>query len=132
MGRLATLVCLLVIATPTPAATLRCGRWVVAEGDPASVLRRRCGAPTHAAQREVRQLRRHYPDAANCEEMTIGPDHRFGTQIECEPVDGGIDEYEIIPYEAWTYNFGPKRLMVEIEVSGGRIITIRKGGGYGY
>lgn len=130
MGRLAMLIGLCVITLPAPATTLRCGGSVIAEGDPTSALLRKCGAPMHAERHEMRRLVRRYP-AVDGEALVIGRTRRGGLLIQRERVYDGIEEYAITPYEIWTYNFGPERLMVEIEVSGGRIDSIRKGGGYG-
>jgi hypothetical protein len=107
MGRPVLLLCL--ILTATPAAALRCGTSVVSEGDSTLRLLERCGEPTQVERFEHQAPVKRYD-----------PLHeRYYTDYAAEP------------YEIWTYNFGPRRLITHIRVRHGKIERIDTGG-YGY
>lgn len=92
-----------------PAHALRCGNYLVAEGDPSTRLRQVCGAPAHI--------------------------ERIDERIPVRRYDPRRDEYYndsvIEPYEIWTYNFGPRRFMMRIVVRRG-VVTDIQSLGYGY
>lgn len=88
---------------------LRCGNYLIAEGDSTLKLTRYCGEPVDVEKRQERRAVQVY-------------DHGVG---------GYVTEYESLPYEIWTYNFGPQRFMMRITVRDG-VITGMESAGYGY
>ena len=106
-----TLFTLLVITAHTSAIaqstsdSLRCGGGIVAVGDLAPELVRKCGQPFYATQREQKIV----------EEGTIPGDRIITTII--------IDD--------WTYNFGPNRFQYRILLRNGRVWNIESLN-YGY
>jgi hypothetical protein len=107
MRRIFLLCCCLALSAPAHA--LRCGTNVVSEGDSTMTLLHHCGEPTMREQQERRVLSRRY-------------DSLRGVYY---------DDYILVPYEIWTYNFGPRRFIQRITIEGGRIRSI-EGAGYGY
>lgn len=103
-----TLLFLTLLVIATPAAALRCGNDLVGEGDDTLTLLARCGQPA---------LREQFT-----EDRVVQRDN--GTA-------GTVQEIERIPYEVWTYNFGPQRFLVRVEIRGGRISAIINSG-YGF
>lgn len=92
MKRLA-LLCLLLLLT-APAHALRCGTRVVSDGDRDFAVRERCGAPFYTEEFASYDIR--------------GADGPFETQVENT-------------YDAWYYNFGPRKLMVRLLFRNGRL-----------
>jgi len=95
---------------PTAEAwALRCGNHLISEQDAALKLKRYCGEPVDVETHQERRAVRVY-------------DNRVG---------GYVTNYESIPYEIWTYNFGPQRFMMRITVREGLVTDIQSAG-YGY
>ncbi|MCQ4165807.1 DUF2845 domain-containing protein [Tahibacter harae] len=92
MKRLALLCLLLLLAAP--AYALRCGSRVVNDGDRDFAVRERCGAPFYVEQFSSIDVR--------------GADGPYETQVEDL-------------YDAWYYNFGPRRLMVRLVFRNGEL-----------
>ncbi|EIC23952.1 DUF2845 domain-containing protein [Thiorhodovibrio frisius] len=88
---------------------LRCGNHLVAEKDPSQKLVRYCGQPASVERLEDRRA----------------------VQAFDRQVGGYVTTFESIPYEIWTYNFGPQRFMMRITVREG-LITRIESAGYGY
>lgn len=91
------------------AEALRCHGDIVSKGDSTAALLKKCGEPTRTEQYDRRISRRVY--------------------------DVRRDEYFIeevaLPYEIWTYNFGPTRFLTLITVEHGKILKIETSS-YGY
>jgi hypothetical protein len=104
--RLIALLCLCSVTAPVLAENLRCGSHIVSKGDSALVLRQRCGAPTQVDRYENKSAVQRYDRLAN-------------TYITEQLAD---------PYEIWTYNFGPRRLIARVTVRGGLVKSIVTGG----
>jgi hypothetical protein len=107
MRRILLLCCCLILAAP--AYALRCGSGIVDTGDTTLKLVRLCGQPTLKEQQERRVLTRSY-------------DQLRGVYF---------DDYLTVPYEIWTYNFGPQRFVQRITIENGKIKQIESSG-YGY
>jgi hypothetical protein len=107
MRRLLLVLCCL--AAVSPAHALRCGTGVVNPGDSTLKLLHLCGQPTLKEQQSRRVLQRTY-------------DRIRGAYY---------DDYISVPYEVWTYNFGPRRFIQLITIEDGKIKDIESGG-YGY
>lgn len=92
------------------AYALRCGNRLISEGDSTAKVLAECGQPTLVEQREelVPIINRH-------------PHLRRGYNYD----------YIVVPYEAWTYNFGPQRFMQRLRIRNGRVTRIESLG-YGY
>ncbi|WPL17341.1 hypothetical protein Thiowin_02344 [Thiorhodovibrio winogradskyi] len=88
---------------------LRCGNHLVSEKDPSQKLVQYCGQPTSVERLKDRRAVRTYDSQ----------------------VGGYVTDYQSIPYEIWTYNFGPQRFMMRITVREG-LITRIESAGYGY
>jgi Protein of unknown function (DUF2845) len=80
------LFCLLT-ALAAPAYALRCGTRVVDNGDRDFAVRERCGAPFYVDE---------------------------FTSVSVRGADGPLESQVEDVYEAWYYNFGPRRLMVRL------------------
>jgi Protein of unknown function (DUF2845) len=107
------LLCAIVLSAVQPAVSaddLRCGDRLVSEGDTASLVRERCGAPT-----ETRLERKLVPAVI----------WRNGRRIQ---LPGGDREVVV---EFWTYNLGPNRFMRQFKVEDGVVVEI-KTLGYGH
>jgi hypothetical protein len=101
------LLCLMAVSTPLLA--LRCGTQIVAKGNSSATLTQRCGEPDDIQQLEKRSSVERY-DA-----------HR----------NAYYREYYAEPYEIWTYNFGPGRMVYVITIQDGIIQAIEtEGRGY--
>jgi hypothetical protein len=85
MNRLSLLCLLLLVAAPAQA--LRCGTRVISDGDRDFAVRDRCGMPFYTEEFASYDVR--------------GADGPFETQVENR-------------YDAWYYNFGPRKLMVRL------------------
>lgn len=96
---------LLALAWPARAWALRCGTHIVKQGDLAPQVRAECGDPFYIG---------HY----------VGPP---GVGVET-PVQ---TEMAAVTREAWYYNFGPQRLMVRLDFSGG-VLAHEQTLGYGF
>jgi len=97
------LLALLFAVLPSRAWALRCGTHIVKQGDLAPQVRDECGDPFYIG---------YYVGAP-------------GVGVET-PVEPGAP----VTTEAWYYNFGPQRLMVRLEFSGGvlaREILLQEG-----
>lgn len=92
------------------AEALRCSSNVVSEGDNTAALEKKCGQPTRVEQFDRRVSQRVYG-------MSQGDYYT---------------EEVAFPYEVWTYNFGPRRLLTLITVENGKILRIETNNGYGY
>lgn len=102
----------LLLTAQASADSMRCGNQLVSSGDSRSEVRARCGDPTDVETRTV--LRRSGFDIEG----------RRGSNFS-------QDTYVEIPVEVWTYNFGPYKLMRQVQFVNGRldeILTL----GYGY
>jgi hypothetical protein len=104
-----TLLLLCCLAATAPAHALRCGTGVVSKGDSTMKLLRECGEPTMTEKQERSVATRSYDPAR-------------GTYY---------DDFVAIPYEIWTYNFGPRRFVQRITIEDGKIRSIESAG-YGY
>ena len=108
---------LLIAAAALPAApfavadTLRCGSRLVAEGDTAESLRKKCGEPVNIEKQDL--VRGPY----------VWQDNRYRYVAPGSPV-----EYRV---EHWTFNLGPKRLMARVRLEAGIVTEVRTLG-YGY
>ncbi|WIG54386.1 MAG: hypothetical protein OJF61_000172 [Rhodanobacteraceae bacterium] len=108
MKRIGWLLVLLVpvaVLLPQRAWALRCGTHIVKQGDLAPQVREECGDPFYVG---------HY----------VGPP---GAGVET-PADVPV---AAVTTEAWYYNFGPQRLMVRLEFSGG-VLAREQTLGYGF
>ncbi len=94
----------LALLMPQRAWALRCGTQIVKQGETAAQVRDACGEPFYVG---------HY----------VGPP---GVGVET-PVEPGA----AVTTEAWYYNFGPQRLMVRLEFSGG-VLAREQTLGYGF
>ena len=83
---------------------LRCDGGIVSLGDSKLDLLAKCGSPALAERR---------PDA-------VGLDRR-----------AGLERRVVAPAEAWTYDFGPSRLVAIVTIVRGRVAAVQSGG-YGY
>jgi hypothetical protein len=101
---------LLAFAVPASADGMRCGNRLMTHGDPRAKVRQFCGEPTDIQTRSI--LRR--------------PTYNFGGRIFSYG-DGFVE----VPVEIWTYNFGPYRLMRQVQFVDGVIEDIETLG-YGY
>lgn len=102
----------LLLAASAHADSMRCGSQLVSSGDSRSEVRAKCGEPTDVESRKV--LR------------------RAGFEIEGRRgFNYNQDTFVEIPVEVWTYNFGPYKLMRQIQFVNGRIDEIVTMG-YGY
>lgn len=109
MYRLIAWLCLFSVIAPVLAENLRCGRDIVSEGDSTLLLRQRCGTPT--------QVDRH--------------DYTSAIQRYDRFTDTYITEHVGDPYEVWTYNFGPRRLIARVTIRRGLVRSIVTDG-YGF
>jgi len=98
------LLALLFAVLPSRAWALRCGTHLVKQGDLAPQVRDECGDPFYIG---------HYVGSP-------------GVGVET-PVEPGA----AVATEAWYYNFGPQRLMVRLEFSGG-VLAREQTLGYGF
>jgi len=101
---------LLSACTAGPAQALHCGTGIVTEGDNSFDLTQRCGQPTAVTQAQGRPIATPVYDPASS---------RY------------VIQYVGQPYEIWTYNFGPTRLIARITIDNGTITKIEQDG-YGY
>lgn len=93
------------------ADSMRCGRHLVSEGDSRSEVRAKCGEPTDVETRKVVR--------------------RAGYELNGRRFDYNQDTFVEIDVEVWTYNFGPYKLMRQVQFINGRIDEIATMG-YGY
>ncbi len=101
----AILLLCLICVTP-PAWALRCGTRVISEGDTSLLLVQRCGEPEDIQRLEKKMFVDRYDSLNN----------------------RGYREYMTQPYEIWTYNFGPGRLIYRITIEEGIINSIETAG----
>lgn len=94
----------LALLLPQRAWALHCGTQIVKQGETAAQVRDACGEPFYVG---------HY----------VGPP---GVGVET-PVEPGA----AVTTEAWYYNFGPQKLMVRLEFSGG-VLAREQTLGYGF
>jgi hypothetical protein len=102
----------LLLTAQASADSMRCGHQLVSSGDSRSEVRAKCGEPTDVETRTV--LRRSGFDIQGRRGLNFNQD----TFVE-------------IPIEVWTYNFGPYKLMRQVQFINGRIDEILTMG-YGY
>jgi hypothetical protein len=100
----------LVTATADASDLLRCGSKVIVQGDSPGKVRALCGAPEDVTATSV--LRR--------------PSYRRQGQVHYYG-----DQFVQVPVEAWTYNFGPQRLMHRLRFVDGVLESIETLG-YGH
>ena len=93
------------------ADSMRCGSQLVSYGDSRSEVRARCGEPTDVETRTV--LR------------------RSGYEFKGRRYNYNNDTVAEVQVEVWTYNFGPYKLMRQVQFVNGRIEEITTMG-YGY
>jgi hypothetical protein len=105
IGWLLVLLVPLVVLLPQRAWALRCGTHIVKQGDLAPQVREECGDPFYIG-------------------YYVGPP---GAGVET-PADVPV---AAVTTEAWYYNFGPQRLMVRLEFSGG-VLAREQTLGYGF
>lgn len=98
------LLVLVMLALPSRAWALRCGTHIVKQGDPAPLVRERCGDPFFV------------------DDYASSPGVGVTT-----PLQPGA----VVTTEAWYYNFGPQRLMVRLDFSGG-VLAREQTLGYGF
>ncbi|HET7222320.1 MAG TPA: DUF2845 domain-containing protein [Rhodanobacteraceae bacterium] len=98
------LLALSALLLPTRARALRCGTHIVEQGDTVVQVRDKCGDPFFV-------------------DYYVGPP---GVGVE-RPVEPGA----AVTAEVWYYNFGPQRLMVRLEFSGG-VLAREQPLGYGF
>ena len=98
------LLALLALGLPSRAWALRCGTRIVQQGDTTAQVRDACGKPFYIG-------------------YYVGSP---GVGVET-PVEPGA----AVTTEAWYYNFGPQRLMVRLEFSGG-VLAQEQTLGYGF
>jgi hypothetical protein len=99
------LLALLFAVLPSRAWALRCGTHIVKQGDLAPQVRDECGEPFYIG-------------------YYVGPP---GADV-ATPADVPV---AAVTTEAWYYNFGPQRLMVRLEFSGG-VLAREQTLGYGF
>ena len=106
LHRISTAAALLaVLAAPAARAdSIDCPGGIVQTGDSKLDLLAKCGSPALAERR---------PDA-------VGLDRR-----------AGLERRVVAPAEAWTYDFGPSRLVAIVTIVRGRVAAVQSGG-YGY
>ncbi|MGH8145106.1 MAG: DUF2845 domain-containing protein [Rhodanobacteraceae bacterium] len=100
----ALLALLLALVLPQRAWALRCGTQIVKQGEFTAQVREQCGAPFFV-------------------DSYVGPP---GVGVNT-PVEPGA----AVASEVWYYNFGPQRLMVRLEFSGG-VLASERTLGYGF
>lgn len=98
------LLVLLALALPSCAWAMRCGTRIVQQGDTSAQVRDACGDPFYIG-------------------YYVGPPG-VGVEAQGEPVSA-------VTTEVWYYNFGPQRLMVRLEFSGG-VLAREESLGYGF
>jgi hypothetical protein len=101
----------LLLAAHAEADSMRCGNALVSQGDSRSEVRAKCGEPTDVETRTVVR--------------------RAGYEFNGRRFDYNQDTFVEIPIEVWTYNFGPYKLMRQVQFVNGRIEEILTMG-YGY
>ena len=92
-----------------PAQVLHCGTEIVTEGDNGFDLTQRCGQPTA---------------------VETAQGHTIATPVYDSNRGRYVIEYVPQPYEIWTYNFGPTRLVARISIKNG-VVTKIEDDGYG-
>jgi len=98
------------LSAPCWADSFRCGSILVNEGDTADQLLSRCGKPAQVTSRSVLRA----------------PIVWYGSRMVRVP--GDMIETKV---ETWIYNFGPNKLMQQVEVEGGFVTSVRTLG-YGH
>ena len=106
-GSVGVVIAAALVAIAAPAHALTCGPRVISTGDDASKVLEFCGEPASVQTRH----------------------------IDRTPIDANGRVYrgftEEVLVEEWTYNFGPRQLMVKIRLDNG-VVTDIKYLGYGY
>jgi uncharacterized protein DUF2845 len=109
MTRLGPLLAVALAALAAPLAAradgLRCDGGLVSLGDSKLDLLAKCGSPALAERR---------------------PDH-----VALLDRSAGLERRVVAPAEAWTYDFGPSRLVAIVTIVRGRVAAVEHGG-YGY
>jgi hypothetical protein len=100
----------MLVALPGQAGSFRCGSGLVKDGDAASDVIRKCGEPSQVTSRLVLRP------------PTVW---RYGYRMRAA---GGDIEVRV---ETWVYNFGPDRMMQQLEVEDGRVTKLETLG-YGH
>lgn len=88
-----------------PAQAIRCGVYVVTEGDHAYSVLQKCGEPQYREERiEYREVR-----------------FRSGN------LGTGMEQAQLVPIQVqeWLYNFGPNMFMQLIRLENGRVVEIK-------
>lgn len=101
----------LMLAAHAEADSMRCGSQLVSHGDSRAEVRAKCGEPSDVETRTVVR--------------------KSGFEVNRRRFEYNQDTYVEIPIEVWTYNFGPYKLMRQIQFVNGRIEEITTMG-YGY
>ena len=112
MRALGMAIALAMVGAPVAAeaASLRCGRALVADGALQTEVIAKCGEPAAKNFRTV-------TDSAG----SVTPDRaRGGVTTERRSVTR--------EYEDWTYNFGPRRLIQVVTFENGRLIDVQSAG----
>ncbi len=97
---------LLLALLPTSAWALRCNGRIVSQGDTLAEVRARCGAPFFVD---------HFARSPG-----------VGVDVGMPGAQGTV-----VTGQAWYYNFGPQRLMVRLDFSGG-VLARERTLGYGF
>ena len=95
---------LALLALPAAADSFRCGSMLVNDGDSASELLSKCGRPKQVTSRSVMRA----------------PVVWYGSTMVRVP--GEMMETKV---ETWVYDFGPHKLMQQVEVEGGIVTSVR-------
>ena len=97
-------VALALLALPAAADSFRCGPMLVNDGDSVSELLARCGQPKEKTSRSVMRA----------------PVVWYGSRMVRVP--GDMMETKV---ETWVYDFGPHKLMQQVEIEGGIVTSVR-------
>jgi len=84
------------------AYALRCGKYVVNEGDTKIEVLKKCGKPTFVDHINLRVPLRSYNEY-------------FGYYYH---------DFQIVPYIDWFYNFGPRKFMRRVRFLNGKVVRI--------
>ena len=98
----------LTLAVAPAHAGMRCGRWLVSDGDHQSRVRARCGDPDYVTQQVV-----------------------YRTQRILKPLPGGgyymVEEQVPVTLDVWVYDFGPNRFIQYAQFQNGFLAGVESG-----